>query len=70
MRIAAKCLEAKDEKHGVHWLPRQRVNINREQKQNDEAIHQDPEPFIDTLVQMRVQLRELEPSRSSMVPRF
>ena len=55
-RIAAKCLEAQDGGHGFHWLPRQKKKINDEQKHNDKAFHQDTEPLIDTLVQMRMVL--------------
>ena len=68
-RIAAKFLEAQDGNHGVHWLPRLKKKINDEQKHHDKAFHQDTEPLIDTLVQMRMQLRKLEPSSTpSMVP--
>ena len=41
---------------------------NVEQKHLAKAFHQDTEPLIDTLVQVRMQLRKLESPRPSMVP--
>ena len=66
-RIEAKCLEAQDRGHGVHWLPKQKKKINDEQKHHYKAFHQDKEPLIYTLLQVRMQLRKLEPTRPSMV---
>ena len=62
--IATKCLEAQDGGPGVHWLPRQKKKLNDEHKHHDKAFHQETEP-----VQMRMQLRKLEPPRPSMIPR-
>ena len=67
VRITAKCLEAHDGRHGIQWLPRKKKKINDEQKYHDEAFHQGTKPLIPTLVQLRVQLRKLEPSKLSMV---
>ena len=57
--LAAKYSEAQS--HGSHWLAKQRANSNKDQHLHDESNHVDIEPLGDTLVQMKTQLRELEP---------
>ena len=66
--LGAKCLE--EQSHGSHWLAKQRTNSYKDQRLHDELNHVDIEPLVDTLVQMKAQLRELEPPRPSMVPRI
>ena len=41
-------------------------SINNEWRQHEERCHQDIEIFVDQLVSMRMQLREMEPQTSSM----
>ena len=61
--LAEKYLEAA--RHGEHWMARQRTKSNKVQRLHDELNHVDIEPLVDTFVQMKAQLRELEPSRPS-----
>jgi len=57
-------------KHGKQWWSNQRSKSNKAQRQHDELNHVDTEPLVDSLIQMRVRLMELEPKKSSMVPKF
>ena len=43
---------------------------NKDQRLHDELNHVDIEPLVYTLVQMKTKLRELEPPKTSMVPRI
>ena len=63
--LAAKYLEAGI--NGVHWLPNQRTKSNKDERLHDELNHVDIEPLNDTLVQMKAQLRELEPTRRQWI---
>ena len=65
--LAAKCLDAQIGRNGSHWLAKQRANSNKDQRLNDELNHVDIEPLVDTLVQMKTQLRELEPTRPPFI---
>ena len=66
--LAEKYLET--HKHGEHWLSNQRTKSNKDQRLHDELNHVDIELLVDTQVQMKAQLRELEPPQPSMVPRI
>ena len=46
-------------------MARQRTKSNKDQRLHDELNHVDIEPLVDTFVQLKAQLRELEPSRQS-----
>ena len=61
--LADKILES--HRHGEHWAAQLRTNSNKDQRIYDQLNHVDIEPLVVTLVQMKAQLRELEPSRPS-----
>ena len=69
-----RCLKIKDDladmlletpRLGEHWAARQRNNSNKSQRLHDELNHVDIEPLVDTFLQMKAQLYELEPPRSN-----
>ena len=47
-------------------MARQRTKSNKDLRLHDELNHEDIEPLVAMFVQMKVQLRELVPSRPSM----
>ena len=66
--LAKRCLEANT--HEEHWLARQKTKSNNDQCLHDKLNHVDIKPLVDTLVQMKAQLRELESPKPSMVPKI
>ena len=65
--LAARCLEAQSRRNGSHWLQNQHTKSNKDQPLHDELNNVDIEPLVDTLVQKKAQLRQLEPTRTSTV---